>query len=320
MGDFYKILGVSDNASQGDIKKAYRKLSLIHHPDKNPGDTTNSEIFKSISEAYETLGDPEKRNEYNMSRRNPFMYMGDMHGGMNNPNMNNMVNPNMDNLFNMFFNSKMPNGMHSMGEFPNGRMNGNIHIFRNGQPININNLNNLNKPPPIIKNITISLEQAYKGDNLPVTIERWLFEDDIRKIENETLYIPIMKGIDNNEIIILREKGNVLKTDLKGDVKIIITIHNTSCFKRDGLNLYIEKEITLKESLCGFNFIINHISGKQLRFNSESGMPMKDGLTKDIPGFGMDRENNKGSLYIKFNVIYPDILTNEQIIKLHEIL
>ena len=60
---------------------------------------------------------------------------------------------------------------------------------------------------------------------MPIQIERWLFEDGIRKCENETLYIPIMKGIDDKEMIILREKGNMLDNNLKGDVKIIINIY-----------------------------------------------------------------------------------------------
>ncbi len=306
MTDFYKVLDVDENASQDEIKKAYRKLSLLHHPDKNPGDTT-SEKFKAISEAYETLGDIEKRKEYNMLRRNPFMGRQQMDG---------MSTGNVDDIFKMFFGGQLPNGIHSMGGgFPG--MNGNIRVFRNGQPVDVNALN---KPSPIIKNVVISLEQAYKGDHIPVQIERWLFEDDIRKIENETLYIPIMKGIDDKEIIILRDKGNVLRSDLRGDVKIIINIQNTTNFKRDGLNLYIDKEITLKESLCGFNFIINHISGKQLRFNSDPGIPMRDGLIKSIPEFGLERENNKGCLCIKFIVKYPERLSLEQIIHLREIL
>lgn len=321
MVDFYKILEVDDNASQEEIKKSYRKLSLIHHPDKNPGD--QGEKFKAINEAYETLGDPGKRNEYNMSRRNPFMGgmppgMGGMSPGMGGPNMGGMP-PGMggvDDIFKMFFGGQMPHGVHSMGGgFPG--MNGNVRVFRNGQPVDVNALN---KPTPIIKNVVISLEQAYKGDQVPVQIERWLFEDDIRKIENETLYIPIMKGIDDKEMIILRDKGNVLKNDLRGDVKIIINIQNTTVFKRDGLNLHLDKEITLKESLCGFDFIINHISGKQLRFNSESGTPMRDGLIKAIPGFGLERENNKGNLCIKFTVKYPEKLSAEQIKSLKEIL
>ena len=145
-------------------------------------------------------------------------------------------------------------GMEQMGGFPAG----NVRIFRNGQPVD---MNTLNKPPPIIKNVFISLEQAYKGDQVPVQIERWLFEDGIRKCENETLYIPIAKGTDDKEMIILRDKGNVMDSNLKGDVKIVITIQNTTMFKREGLNLHMEREITLKDSLCGFDFIINDISG-----------------------------------------------------------
>jgi len=129
-----------------------------------------------------------------------------------------------------------------------------------------------------------------------------------------------MKGIDNKEIIILKEKGNVLDNNLKGDVKVIIQIQNETLFQREGLNLNLTKEISLKESLCGFEFIINHISGKQLKFNNEPGNIIKEGAMKIIPNFGIERENNKGNLCIKFTIKYPEHLSQEQITKLHEIL
>ena len=62
--DYYKILGVSKSATQDEIKKAYRKLAVKYHPDKNEGDKASEEKFKEISEAYEVLGDPEKRKKY----------------------------------------------------------------------------------------------------------------------------------------------------------------------------------------------------------------------------------------------------------------
>jgi len=307
MEDYYKVLGVGENVSQDEIKKAYRKLSLLHHPDKNQGNTEAETKFKNINEAYQVIGDEGERKKYDMSRKNPFASMS---GGQGHPGMN-----PMDDIFKMFFGGQMGGmgGMAGMGGFPTG----NVRIFRNGQPVDVNMLN---KPPPIIKNIVISLEQAYQGAQIPVQIERWLFEDGIRKCENETLYIPIQKGIDDKEMIILREKGNIMDSNLKGDVKVVITIQNTTIFKRDGLNLHIDKELSFKDSLCGFNFIIHHISGKQLRFNSEAGTPIKDGLVKVIPGFGMERETNKGNLCIKFAVKYPEKLTEEQIKTLSEIL
>lgn len=318
MEDYYKVLGVGEGASQDEIKKAYRKLSLLHHPDKNQGDAATAEAkFKNINEAYQVIGDETERQKYDMSRRNPF---GNMGGNSPMSSGGHRVDPN--DVFKMFFGSGGNgggSGIPGMGMFGgmNGFPGGNIRVFQNGQQVNVNALN---KPPPIIKNVAISLEQAYKGDQIPVQIDRWLFEDGIRKLENETLYIPIAKGIDDKEIIILRERGNIMDTELKGDVKIIISIHNLTSFKRSGLNLHMEREITLKESLCGFEFIINHISGKQLRFKTEVGVPTRDGLVKSINGYGMERENNKGNLCIKFNVKYPDKLTSEQMTTLSAIL
>lgn len=305
MDNLYKILEVSENATQDEIKKNYRKLSLLHHPDKNPGNVEAENKFKNINEAYQILGDEEERRRYDMNKRSPF-------GGHN---MNHGMNPgagHMDDVFKMFFGGGIP-GMGGMGGFPGG----NIRIFRNGQAVDVNSLN---RPPPIIKNVVISLEQAYKGDQVAIQIERWIFEDGIRKCENETLYITINKGIDDKEIIILREKGNILDSNLKGDVKIIISIQNSSIFKREGLNLFMEKELSFKESLCGFEFIINHLNGKQLRYKSEDGKAIIPGTIKSIPNYGMVRDNHTGNLCIKFSVKYPEKFTLEQIERLKEIL
>lgn len=303
--DLYKLLEIKNDASQDEIKKSYRKMSLKYHPDKNNGD---DEMFKKINSAYQILSDESERNKYDMGNEMPF----GRGGGPFPPGMD-----PMQDIFKMFFsgNGGIP-GMGNMNGFGGNPM-GNIRVFQNGVPVN---MNNLNKPPPIIKNIVISLEQAYKGDQVAMTIERWLFEDGMRKCENETLYIPIHKGVDDKEMIILREKGNILDNDLKGDVKVVINIQNSSEFKRDGLNLILEKTISLKESLCGFAFIIVHLSGKQLRFNNEIGNTIKDGTIRVISNYGMERESHVGNLCIKFNVIYPEKLTKEQVEKLNEIL
>ena len=302
--NLYSVLELSSTASPDEIKKSYRKLSLKYHPDKNNGDDV---MFKKISEAYSILSDDDEKRKYDMGRQSPF-------GNNSNGSPFPQGAGQMPDIFKMFFNGgvggNMPSGFA-------GHPMGNIRVFQNGQPININNLN---KPPPIIKKVVISLEQAYTGEQVAVTIDRWLFEDGIRKCENETLYIPIHKGIDDNEIIILREKGNVLDNNLKGDVKIVINIQNSSEFKRNGLNLILEKNITLKESLCGFSLMISHISGKQLRFSNDAGNTIKDGLVRVIAKYGMERESNVGNLCIKFNVIYPEKLTKEQVEKISEIL
>ena len=87
--DYYKILNINRNSSQDDVKKAFRKLSKQHHPDKGGNENT----FKEMSEAYDTLSDENKRREYDMRGSNPFNHGG--HGGQG--------GPNMEDIFNQFF-------------------------------------------------------------------------------------------------------------------------------------------------------------------------------------------------------------------------
>jgi DnaJ-class molecular chaperone len=312
MENFYKILNVDENATQDEIKKAYRKLSLLNHPDKNKNPDA-VEKFKNINAAYQVIGDVEERKKYDNQRKrgnNTFFNSGD-----------NMEHVDINDIFNNFFGNNMPPHMASMfgGNMGTHSFAGggpNIRIFQNGRPVNINTLN---KPVPIIKNLKITLEQSYNGDNVPLEVQRWVFEDNVRKMETETLYIPLKKGIDNNEMIVLENKGNIMN-NIKGDIKIMITLNNNTEFKREGLNLILEKSITLKEALCGSNFVIKHISGKQLKFNNEPGIVIKDNLVKKIDKFGMFRDNNIGSLFIKFKIQYPDRLTKEQVEGLKELL
>ena len=96
---------------------------------------------------------------------------------------------------------------------------------------------------------------------IPVDIERWIMENGNKVFEKETLYIPIPQGIDDNEIILLREKGNVVNENMKGDVKIFVKIENKTEFERKGLDLHYLKRISLKDALCGFTFDINYLNG-----------------------------------------------------------
>ena len=319
--DYYKVLGVNEKSSQGEIKKAFRKLSLKHHPDRG-GD---AEEFKKINEAYSTLGDIEKKRMYDMQKNNPFMAGGA--GGMD----------GVDNIFKMFFGGGIP-GMHQhMNGMPGiPGMPGNIHInaggfgggipgvpnvqiFRNGRPVNM--AQRMAKPPPIIKKINISLQEAYNGINYPIEIDRWIMVGNEKKNEKEKIYVNIHKGIDNGEIKIVRDKGHVLNDSLKGDVKVFIKINNDSGeLKRQGLNLLCEKKISLKEALCGFLFEIKHLNGKTYNIKHDKGNIIPPNFVKQINGLGMERNNMKGNLIIRFNIEFPKTLTNEQIDKLEEIL
>lgn len=306
MDDYYKILGVPENASSGDIKKAYRVASLKHHPDRG-GD---SDIFKNINTAYQTVGDARKRQMYDMQKQNPFM--GGMQGMQG---MQGMGNP--EDLFKMFF------GGGNGGETPFGFPGARVQVFHNGRPVN---MDNRRKPAPITKTVHISLEQAYAGINIPVEIERWYNEKDGKRIEKERLYVQIPPGADNNEIIVLEGKGNFINESLIGDVKIFIIVKNDTIFVRDGLDLIYKKNISLKEALVGFTFDVKHLSGKTYTINNNNGKIITDEYTKIIQHMGMRRERGHpapvmiGNLIITFDVKFPTNLTDEQREKINTIL
>ena len=302
--DYYKVLGVNESSSQDEIKKAYRKLSLKHHPDRG-GD---SEQFKKINEAYSVLGDNEKRKMYKMRNDSPFSQMGG-------------IDTDFDPIFRMFFGGGFP-GMPGMPGMP-GNMRGGIpgiphvQIFRNGQSVN---MNALQKPSPIIKTVTITLEQSYTGMTYPLLIERWIIINNEKRMEKEKLYVKIGKGVDTGEIVLIKDKGNIINERLKGDIKLFIKVQNTTDMKREGLNLKLKKEITLKESLTGFKFDIKHINGKTYTINNEGGNIIPSNYVKEIGNLGMTREDVTGNLIIEFAVLFPENLSSEQIDKLKEIL
>ena len=313
--DYYKILNVNENASQEEIKKSYRKLQLNFHPDKNNNTNESIEMTQKINEAYDVLGNEEKRQEYHMKKN------------MMNMNMNMNMNSNED-LFNspifeeLFNNPFGPFGAFGGGLFNNVNKNmqmpSNIKIFHNGIPVHIHE--KMNKPTPIIKNITINMIQVLEGCILPCEIERWNIENDIKIHEKEVLYINIPKSIDNGEIIILKEKGNKINELLKGDIKIIIEVKNDTKFTRNGLDLIYNISLTLKEALCGFSFDLEYINKKIYTLNNNSGIIIYPKYQKVIPNLGLERDKYKGNLIIIFDVEFPTILNNDQIMKLKEIL
>ena len=300
MADHYSTLGVGPTASHDEIKKAFRALSLQHHPDKLNG---NAERFKEINEAYQIVGDEEKRQIYDAERNNPFMRNGP------------------GDLFNMFFGGRAQ-GMGMPGMF--GMQGGpQVHFFRNGVPVSVGQMR---RPVPIVKSIGITLAQAYTGVTCPVEIERWVQDEDGRKYETEKVYVTVHPGADDGEIIILRGKGNALDENNKGHVKIFVKVSNNSELTRNGLDLVVHRELTLKEALIGFSFEIKHLSGKTYTMNNTSGKIINDGYEKRVPDMGMRRVQPHpapvmiGDLVIRFRVRLPTSLTDKQRTALKDIL
>lgn len=334
MNNYYEDLEVSENADKGEIKKSYRKLSMKYHPDKNPNNKESEEKFKIIAQAYEILSDESKKREYDAMRKNPFM---------NNMNMNNMPSfahnmMNVDELFsNIFSNMEQHTSQNqgfSPGGFPpffmggginiNDLMGGglgggpNIRIFRNGQQVNPNQ-QHIKKPEPIIKNITITLEEAFNGGEKQIDIERFFIDDSGSKvIENTNIKVPIFQGIDSNEKIILKNCGHNINNVIKGDIEVIITILEHKTLKRDNLNLNLNVSVPLIKALCGFAFEFEHLNGKKYAINNLQNILIPNQI-KQIEGLGIKRDKHIGSLIINFTIVFPDKISEEQKQKLKDI-
>jgi len=141
----------------------------------------------------------------------------------------------------------------------------------------------------------------------------------MKMLENETVYVIVPKGIDEGEIILLKDKGNVMSETNKGDIKIFIKIDNNTEFKRIGLDLILEKTITMKEALCGFAFELKYITGRVYTITNNSGNIISHGYKKMIPNMGLTRENHTGNLIIIFDVKFPEKLSEETLTALKAI-
>ncbi|ALH22957.1 chaperone protein DnaJ [Chrysochromulina ericina virus CeV-01B] len=310
---YYSILGVEQNASQEDIKRAYRKLSLNLHPDRNKGDIQKEEQYKKINSAYNTLSDPNERAQY------------DTNITFNKLNLQDSIFMNM--LFNPIDIQSVLSELRNTNFNSNNFSNKNIPIdifsnlgknslFNQG----INNYNFDSKPKNINLTIHITLLDAYKGCKKPINIKRWIYENNKEIEQEETIYVDITKGIDNNEIVTIKDKGNRLSHDNKGDIEVKIIIDNESKFERNGIDLIYKRDITLKESLCGFTFDLCYIDGKEFKINNEAGNIIPPDFRKTISNFGITRDNSTGDLIIIFNIIYPKTITEKQIKELSNIL
>ena len=329
---FYKVLGIDEKASKDEIKKSYRSLQMKFHPDRNNSSQDAIIMTQKLNEAYETLGDDEKRQEYDATRNNPFLRGGSnmdvqmddiinmMFGGMGIPGMpmgmGSMQMPmggmQMGGLHSMQMGGMQMGGM-QMGGLPPGTK---IHFFQGGNPMNFQQLQ---KPQSINKNITIKLSQVLTGATIPLEIERWLMENGMKLFETETIYVTVPKGVDDGEMVLLKDKGNVINENCKGDIKIFVKIENDSIFRRAGLDLVLEKKITLKEALCGFSFEINYINGKSYTLNNNVGNIIPHGFKKVIPSMGLERDQHKGNMVIEFNVQFPEKLSESVITSLKNI-
>lgn len=278
MATHYDILGVAQSASSEEIKKAYRRKSLMYHPDRNHSDPTATGKFQNIGKAFAVLGDKDQRRSYDISLQ---------------PRMRSEVGADCDQSYDSFANSFVQGCSKS----------------QYGNDSNPTYLPQTMKPPSIKVSLEISISQAYAGCTESVSIKRLIVEggSGLRE-EKETLYVTVPKGADDGEILVLEDKGHCYVEGIPGDVKVFLSVANDSEFRRRGLDLVYQHTISLREALCGFTFELRHISGKSLTIQNPRGSIVTPSYRKIVPELGMQRDSHTGNMVIDFKVVFPSRL------------
>lgn len=294
--DYYDILGVPRDSTDSAIKKAYRELSFNTHPDRNPSPDASTKM-QQLNEAYETLKDPQKRRQYDMGGQNPLENIfGDLFRQHSHPHpfarqMNPQMNPHIH-IFEM---------MHQMGN-----MNMNM-----GEPM-VFNFEEIQRIQPLETVLELTFEQSVLGHSMPITIVRDIIHGMQRTKETEKIYVTIPAGIDNGEILEILEKGHQHQNK-KGLLKIHIKVKPHEVFERKGLHLCCQHTLEFKESICGFDFTLTLLDGSAIKLKSSAGHIIQNMDEKVIKGKGIHRDGGEGDLLIKFKVLSPKVLTDEQI-------
>ena len=189
--NYYSTLGIETDATADIIKKAYRRLSLELHPDRTKDNPILTEKYKKVNQAYGVLNDKDRKRIYDLQN---------IQNIQNIQNMRNMRTNNdfkaenfMDMLNRAGINNTRASNVNSNVFDLNGAMN---DILNNKNSIfNSEKFNNMmSKPPPIIKKISITLQEAFTGCKKPIEIERWICANTIKHNEKETLYLLASSG------------------------------------------------------------------------------------------------------------------------------
>ncbi|KAI4368152.1 hypothetical protein MLD38_016741 [Melastoma candidum] len=329
--DYYKVLQVDRSAKDDDLKKAYRKLAMKWHPDKNPDNKKEAEAkFKQISEAYDVLSDPQKREIYDqygeegLKGQVPPPGAGGPGGATffqtgDGPNVFRFNPRDADDIFAEFFGFSSPlGGMRSGGTRGASRtfsssMFGGDDIFRSfgeGRPMS----QGPRKAPPLENTLPCSLEELYKGTTKKMKISREIADASGRTLPvEEILTIEIKPGWKKGTKITFPEKGNEQPNVIPADLIFIIDEKPHSTFTRDGNDLVVTQKISLAEALTGYTVYLTTLDGRALTIPINN--VIHPTYEEVVPREGMPIPKDptkRGNLRIKFNIKFPTRLTAEQ--------
>ena len=275
--DFYKVLGVSKDASESEIKKTYRSLARKFHPDSNPGDASAEARFKEISEAYSVLSDSQQRSEYDQIRAmqagGPRFTAGGGPGGF-------------EDVFGGMFGGMPRQGQSAdFGDLFSG-------LFGGGQG-GFSGYREPTKGRDVVSRVTLDLPTAIKGT-----------EVSLEGPGGKKITARVPAGVKDGQKIRIRGKGHPSPDGGKpGDVIITVGVPKHQIFAREGDHLRVEVPVTFGEAALGATIEVPTIDGEVVKVKVPAGTP--SGKVLRVKGRGVRAGAALGDLLVELQVAVP---------------
>jgi curved DNA-binding protein len=290
--DYYQLLGVKKGASEGEIKKAYRKLAMKYHPDHTKGDKASEEKFKKISEAYAVLSDKEKRKEYDTFGAEGFHQRF-----------------SQEDIFRGFDFGDVLREFGFGGDYFSGRGRGSGMRFNfgGGSPFGsqAGQQQARMKGSDLIYELPLTLKEVATGTSKTVSLQQQGYSEKV------TVKIP--KGLISGKKLRLAGKGSPSPLGgPPGDLFIQSKVLIDPFYRAEAYDLHINQEVKLSEALLGTRISVSTLDDKKLSLKIPPGT--RPGTKMRMPGQGLPhmKGNKKGDLYVIIQVKLPKQLSDEQ--------
>lgn len=295
--DYYETLGVAKGATAAEIKKAYRKLALKFHPDKNKGDKAAEEKFKTVSEAYAVLSDPEKKQQYDTYGSTDFHQRYSQEDIFRNFDLNDILKQ---------FGFGMGGGQRSSG-FMNGMGGGSQFnsFFGQGGGCGGGGCRQPEKGQDMTYQITITLDDVLNGSERNISLRK--------NGQSQQVSVKVPKGIEEGKKLRLKGKGGASRNGgPAGDLYLKVDISPHPNFNRDGDDLIVTRLISYSEACLGAKVEVETLENKKFAVKIPSGSV--NGSKLRIRGYGLPVGpiGERGDLYVKLAVKVPEELNDEQ--------
>ncbi|KAK7344393.1 hypothetical protein VNO77_13937 [Canavalia gladiata] len=308
---YYDVLQVSKGASDEQIKRAYRKLALKYHPDKNPGNQEANKRFAEINNAYEVLSDSEKRSIYDRYGEEGLKQHAARGGGG--------MGMDFHDIFSSFFGGgpmeeeeRIVKGDDVVVELAatleDLYMGGSMKVWRE---------KNVLKPAPGKRRCNCRNEVYHKqiGPGMFQQMTEQVCEKCPNvKYEKEGYFITvdIEKGMQDGQEVLFYEDGEPIIDGESGDLRFRIRAAPHEVFRREGKDLHTTVSITMVQALVGFEKTIKHLDEHLVDISTKGITNPKQVRKFKGEGMPLHMSTKKGDLYVTFEVLFPTSLTEEQ--------